>query len=373
MVESIHIKNFKSIADETIELGRVNVLIGSNGSGKSNILEAIAFLSASLVSRNIDKNILFGKGVRLAKPSLMITSERGKKQEESILIDVKLKGGENRSVNAFNISSNNDFEWKTNDRFTIEDFQDDYINKTSAKELFNIFWGNSSEDYLSNFLIYTLNTLALRGLASVSHQSPVGIYGENLDVLIANFDDEERTQLKQYFHLIDWLENYILDTEDALKLRGFKQNLSTSRLYFEDKYMLRKDNNHIFSSENANEGILHLFFYLGIMISKKTPSFFAIDNIESCLNPHLCRHLMKEICKLAKENDKQVIITTHNPAILDGLNLHDDDIRLFEVKRNDRGLTKTRRIKTKPQTNGKQYKLSELWTQGYLGAIPENF
>jgi AAA15 family ATPase/GTPase len=247
--------------------------------------------------------------------------------------------------------------------FDVEKFDEIYINEYLSE----------NAQYLHDFQIYTLNTLALRGLVSVSHQNPVGIYGENLDVLIANFDEEERTQLKQYFHLIDWLENYILDTEDALKLRGFKQNLSTSRLYFEDKYMMKKGNNHIFSSENANEGILHLFFYLGIMISKNTPSFFAIDNIESCLNPHLCRHLMKEICKLAKENDKQVIITTHNPAILDGLNLHDDEIRLFEVKRNDRGLTKTRRIKTKPSTNGKQYKLSELWTQGYLGAIPENF
>jgi AAA15 family ATPase/GTPase len=382
MVESIHIKNFKSIADETIELGRVNVLIGSNGSGKSNILEAIAFLSASLVSRNIDKNILFGKGVRLAKPSLMITSERGKKQEENILIDVKLKD-ESQQINLnLEATINETQNWikKISSGFSaytflgimdklemanfdVEKFDEIYINEYLSE----------NAQYLHDFQIYTLNTLALRGLVSVSHQNPVGIYGENLDVLIANFDEEERTQLKQYFHLIDWLENYILDTEDALKLRGFKQNLSTSRLYFEDKYMMKKGNNHIFSSENANEGILHLFFYLGIMISKNTPSFFAIDNIESCLNPHLCRHLMKEICKLAKENDKQVIITTHNPAILDGLNLHDDEIRLFEVKRNDRGLTKTRRIKTKPSTNGKQYKLSELWTQGYLGAIPENF
>ncbi|MFK7949255.1 MAG: AAA family ATPase [Saprospiraceae bacterium] len=372
MVESIHIKNFKSIADEKIELGRVNVLIGSNGSGKSNILEAIAFLSASLVSRNIDKNILFGKGVRLAKPSLMITSERGKKQEENILIDAMLEDEKNHSINAYNNSSNGNFEWKIEDRFAIEDFKEGFLDKETAEMFFKMFWDKTSELYLSEFLIYTLNTLTLRGLATVSHQSPVGIYGENLDVLIANFNNKERNQLKEYFYLIDWLENYILDTEDALKLRGFKQNLSTSRLYFEDKYMMRKDNNHIFSSENANEGILHLFFYLAIMISEKTPSFFAIDNIESCLNPHLCRRLIKEICKLAEANDKQVIITTHNPAILDGLNLHDDNIRLFEVKRDD-GLTTTRRIKVKPKANGKQYKLSELWTEGYLGAIPENF
>lgn len=383
MVDSIHIKNFKSIADEKTELGRVNVLIGSNGSGKSNILEAIAFLSTSLITKNIDKNILSNKGVRLAKPSLMITSERGKKQEENIEIQAIID--ENTTINlnaktqkgqdwAITLRSNSPSENYEN---ILEILNNDKIDEDEKSKLIskivNANNGHSEIKYLPDFLIYSLNTLTLRGLASVSHQNPVGIYGENLDVLIANFDDEERTQLKQYFHLIDWLENYILDTEDALKLRGFKQNLTTSRLYFEDKYMMRKDNNHIFSSENANEGILHLFFYLAVMISKNTPSFFAIDNIESCLNPHLCRHLMKEICILAEKNNKQVIITTHNPAILDGLNLHDDNVRLFEVKRNDSGLTKTRRIKVKPQVNGKQYKLSELWTNGYLGAIPENF
>jgi len=85
---------------------------------------------------------------------------------------------------------------------------------------------------------------------------------------------------------------------------------------------------------------------------------------------------MKEICDLAKRHHKQLLITTHNPAILDGLNLHDDDIRLFEVKRLDNGNTKTRRIKLKPpheEQEERRLKLSELWTRGYLGAIPKNF
>jgi predicted ATPase len=134
--------------------------------------------------------------------------------------------------------------------------------------------------------------------------------------------------------------------------------------------------NNVFSSENANEGILHLLFYLAVMISEDTPEIFAIDNIESCLNPHLCRHLMTEICKLAKENDKQVLITTHNPAILDGLNLYDDEIRLFTVARNNKGQTQTKRILLKPEheeKEGRRLKLSELWTRGYLGAISQEF
>lgn len=46
MIDSISIKNYKSILDLTVELGRVNVFIGANGVGKSNILEAVAMCAA---------------------------------------------------------------------------------------------------------------------------------------------------------------------------------------------------------------------------------------------------------------------------------------------------------------------------------------
>ncbi len=41
MISQLQIKNFKSIDQLTIELGRFNVLIGANGCGKTNILETL--------------------------------------------------------------------------------------------------------------------------------------------------------------------------------------------------------------------------------------------------------------------------------------------------------------------------------------------
>jgi predicted ATPase len=130
-----------------------------------------------------------------------------------------------------------------------------------------------------------------------------------------------------------------------------------------------KRNNNIFSAENANEGALHILFYLTLMISARTPSFFAIDNIDNTLNPRLCERLIANIATLAKERDKQVMITTHNPASLDGLDLTDDEQRLFVVKRSDQGHTKVERIKIKPSTDGKKYNLSQLFIEGYVGGL----
>jgi AAA15 family ATPase/GTPase len=221
---------------------------------------------------------------------------------------------------------------------------------------------------IEDFLIYTVSTTFLRGIHTESRKEPLGINGEGLDVLLASFDKEEIEKLKYYNYLIGWLEDFFVDNDDVLKLRGYKLNRSKSVLYFKDRFMMRKNN--VFSAENSNEGILHILFYLALMISKRTPKFFAIDNIESSLNPILCREIITVICNLVKENQKQVLITTHNPAILDGLNLNDDDIRLFEVYRNNSGHTKARRIKLNPETKPEKIKLSELWTRNYIGAGP---
>jgi predicted ATPase len=44
MLKSITIEGFKSIKSEKIELGNINILIGANGSGKSNFMSAFRFL-----------------------------------------------------------------------------------------------------------------------------------------------------------------------------------------------------------------------------------------------------------------------------------------------------------------------------------------
>jgi predicted ATPase len=40
----VKIRNYKSIGKSDVELGRLNVLVGRNGSGKSNFLDALRFV-----------------------------------------------------------------------------------------------------------------------------------------------------------------------------------------------------------------------------------------------------------------------------------------------------------------------------------------
>src|SRR5208283_1995655 len=51
-LEKLTIKNFKSIREQTLALGRLNVLIGGNGAGKTNLIEAFRFLR-EIVNQNL--------------------------------------------------------------------------------------------------------------------------------------------------------------------------------------------------------------------------------------------------------------------------------------------------------------------------------
>ena len=381
MLKKLTIKNYKSIYEITIDLGRTNVFIGENGCGKTNILEALAMAGAS---RALDLNIegLYNRGIRVARPNLTFSSFTKLKQNNKISINLEYQEKNKKIVIPSILYCDDPYDiyskWKDEHPIFLIDEDELHLHpkwqKKLCKEYNNLIKNEHVKQYrdLANYLIYNPEIKSLRGIYSESKKSPLGIHGEGLDILLSKFSTQEWDILQSYNYMISWLEDIVIDKKDALKFKGHKLGKSHSLLYFKDKFMLKKDMSNIFSAENANDGVLHILFYLSLFISNKTPSFFAIDNIEASLNPRICRTIIKELTKLAKINNKQALFTTHNPAVLDGINLNDDDQRLFVVCRNDEGKTQVKRIKLKPKSDEK-LKLSEMWMRGYLGGLPKNF
>ncbi|MEM7023208.1 MAG: AAA family ATPase, partial [Pseudomonadota bacterium] len=90
MLNKISIQGFKSIYDiQDLELGQVNVFIGANGSGKSNFLEAIGFLSAAIDGRADARNILY-RGSRHSNLSLYKSSRKGFDAQSAIKFEARV-------------------------------------------------------------------------------------------------------------------------------------------------------------------------------------------------------------------------------------------------------------------------------------------
>lgn len=85
---------------------------------------------------------------------------------------------------------------------------------------------------------------------------------------------------------------------------------------------------------------------------------------------------LEEILKAAsveKDFQGERELTTHNPAVLDGLNLNDDNQQLFVVSRKGDGQTRVERLRLKLDAGEKQFMLSELWQRRFIGGLPDNF
>ncbi|MYF19866.1 MAG: ATP-binding protein [Synechococcus sp. SB0677_bin_5] len=130
------------------------------------------------------------------------------------------------------------------------------------------------------------------------------------------------------------------------------------------------------SAYEASEGALYALFLAVIAGHKDSPPLCAVDSEDHGLNPRLARALMEYLCRwyTTMEEPRQILLTTHNPLILDGLPLQDDRVRLFTVSRTDAGRTSIRRVVVDEGLLEKAERglsLSRLWVMGHLGGIPD--
>lgn len=372
VIQEVTIKNFKSVQDLTLPLSRFNVFIGSNGSGKSNILEAIAFGAAAAADK-LDNEFLASRGIRISDARLMKSAFNKESPPSTIDLIFQTTGFD------FSISLGEEtsaiFKWEHIDSDIVPKM---IVNNDGLqllrKDLSAIFTREKVRllpmsvnkillevldgEELFNFIIYSPEISSLRKFEEESQILPLGIKGEGLFNVLQIFNEsygqETLEELKEFLHIIEWFDDF-----EAIN----DQVSGRKSLVVKDRYIPDIPLNQT----NVNEGFLFLLFYVSLLISKETPAFFAIDNIEASFHPRLCEELTRRLVELCKKHDKQVIITTHNPAVLDGLNLNDADQALFVVRRNADGETIADKIDKQPAS----VKLSEAWERGYIGGQPE--
>jgi predicted ATPase len=216
-------------------------------------------------------------------------------------------------------------------------------------------------------MIYAPENATLRNPPPESAIQPLGTKGEGLFKLLESFTDpkfrDRLLAMKERLRLFGWFDDFLAPDEAST---------AYARLQIRDRWLA--PDRAVFDQRSASEGFLYVLFYFALLMSWRTPPLFALDNLDNALNPKLCSALMRQIAELAKKYGKQVICTTHNPAILDGLNLNDDEQRLYTVQRDSEGQTKVRRVRApEPQPGEVPVRLSEAFMRGLIGGLPDHF
>jgi predicted ATPase len=403
MLRKISVESFKSIRELDIELGQFNVFVGANGSGKSNFLEALGVLGAAAAGR-VDDQSLSRRGVRPGVPAVYKSSHRGKRYRLFITLSAMWKTTDESAV--YRVGLNNPIEepksaWEYKSESLSRNgellmgrspkgttflgqgeyppnpdrgFADSIRGREGCK--------GAPTDLLSvlaDFAIFAPMTPILRGIApDPAPRAPVGLFGGRLAEAIETLLDTRAGKLgslemDELLDLLDWVAD--LSVVPTSK-KFLSPSVPSSRLVirFEDAWM--REGRNVLSGYDASEGALYVLFTLVLALHPGSPRLLAIDNFDQAMHPLLARALTKLFCEqvLASMNQRQVLLTTHNPLVLDALNLRDERVRLFTVDRYE-GMTQIKPIRvTAPllqDLEQEKVTLSELWMMGRLGGVPK--
>ena len=158
-------------------------------------------------------------------------------------------------------------------------------------------------------------------------------------------------------------------TVGAPKKSTINSNIPSPRqvIQFADRYMKASAQ---FTGYDASEGALYVLFMLALAMHPQAPSIFAVDSFDHALNPRLAKKMIQVFCEQVIQHKKHVFLTTHNPLVLDGLDLRNDDIRLFALDRDSHGYAQIKRILVSQELINEGQPLSRLWINGRLGGVP---
>lgn len=393
--------------------GRVNIFIGGNGSGKSNILEAIGLVSACL-GRGLGDADISSKGLRLTPPELMKSSFKNEVLPKTLELDACFSN--NIQYKAVLQSREGDpllrffsESAKKNDKSVFgrsnRGARATGVPHADRLDPHRGLWDHIKATYevpedvgdlfgeFSRFLIYSPQTDFLRGKQSGKvNTPPVGLHGEGLPEAVAgllnawgrardkNDDSPDWLILKSCVELMwepGWAFKFGLHRGKASLTSRDISDRASETVYFVDKFMHASRNR--LSVYDSSEGTLFLLFMAIILAHPDAPRAFALDNVDSALNPMLTRRLVEQIINvtdLSKKSEKrlgaeQVFLTSHNPTSLDAFDLFEGDQRVFVVRRGERGHTVVERLEPPKGMTREEWEiamagrnLSQVWLDG---------
>jgi len=334
-IRRVQIQNYKSIAACNVELGRLSILVGRNGIGKSNFLDALSFVADSL-NYSLDHALRTRGGINDVRRR---SSERP--THFSIRIEVVLPGGQVGSY-GFKIGakSGGGFE-VTNEECSIAapGHLDQSFYKIRKKKLthhslatapahtndrlYLVLLSGDPEfrplyDALSRITHYNIVPDRIREFKPASEGHILAKEGSNLAAVLAQIDGPTKERILLFLAtVVPGIKSIARKALGGAETIEFQQ---TS----DEEHKPQK-----FLANSMSDGTLRA---LGILValfqgdSKRAPSIpiVAIEEPEAALHPAAAGVLCDALREASER--RQVIVTSHSPDLLDRPSLTAEDL-----------------------------------------------
>jgi len=348
-LNQIVISGYKSIKDCDLELGNINVLIGSNGAGKSNFLSVFPLLQNILVqnlARYASKkgvNSLFYNSTKITDTisikfhfegftyAFDLELSEGNNlvfSEESLVLDGKEYIGE---------SNHNESKWEKAG-FDKDDLQ------TLSRGLWHTYHFND-----------TSATSRIKREHNVSHCEILMWDGSNLAAFLYRLQQHYTSEYKSIVRAIQMVAPYFKDFH--LKPEEANQELIILRWQ-------EKDRDGILNASQLSDGTLRFACLATLLLqpSALQPSIVIVDEPELGLHPFAMTILAEMVQKAAVS--RQIIIATQSVELLDNF-----DVSNVVVVDRDKNGSDFKRLNPEQLSYwlGKDYTLGELWNKNVFG------
>lgn len=363
MIEQVSIENYKSIQNTKIILNNLNVLIGSNGVGKSNFISFFELLQAMLNQR-LGSYVLSRGGV----DRMMY---QGQKYSESIkgLIDFK-------NTNAFFFklkpaAGSKAFIEYTGDYFNCRgDETKDYENKWNRTS-----WDKSVEEsdiinrpqwragYLRNFFksftVYhfhdTSITSPMRSECNIGDNEALKHDASNLAAYLYLLQETE----PRSFRLIEGVVRSIAPYFKNFRLRP--NPLSPDRITLEWEEM---DSDMYLDANSFSDGTLRFIALATLLLQPNLPETVIIDEPELGLHPAAINKLAALVRRASL--NKQIILATQSVNLVNCF----EPENIIVVDRKDKQTVFNRLDSNKLEVWLDEYNIGDIWAKNIIGGQP---
>lgn len=401
-ITTLSIKGFRSLRDVTWHPGKLNVLIGPNGSGKTNLLRALALLKQA-TGGDLEQAVVRSgglaqicwdgehrEGIRWNLESQDAWLTHGDEvNPQKLTYELFLHGGYvSGDLGGFSVKHE-----LLADYARVKSGEKPEPFKFLERDLRHAVFFDASENKLTapeervkskETLLSQVGGLFSAAETGIFHAflTSLGIYHE----LIVNDDAEVRraTVARREIQLREDGQNLIAVLHTLYSTnRAFKTQLNSAmraafgRDFDELEFPPAEDqrvqmrlhwrplkSSH--SSGELSEGTLRLLMLIAVLANPRRGDFVAVDEPESYLHPGMFP-IIADLAAEAAESS-QVVFTTHSPQLLDALGTKSPVTTVTELVE---GATQLRNLDSEELGRWmKRYTLGELFRSGELEALP---
>jgi predicted ATPase len=337
MIESLTVRNYRSLADVEVELGALTVLVGPNGSGKSNLVDVLRFVSEAL-QRGLDAAVIDRHGMSALR------RWSGKGRPFNVYIGLRIATDHVRASYSFTLGSRLRGEYRVKqESFSTATFP--LLDGPGANySTFRGEWKEPPPDArpaipptglvlpllagsspfrevyaaLTGMGFYNVLPSVLTEPQKPDNPYPLKERGENLASVLREL---KRTKRDVARRLEDALTAVMSDIKSyqVSQVGGYlvvKLSHSTSQA----------DRSPLFELSQESEGTLRMLGILAALYQDPPRTLIALEEPELNIHPGAMAVLWEQIVEASGRT--QMLMTTHSPDLLDMCRA--DDLRVVE-------------------------------------------